>query len=97
MARDGDQVEHFLVDGVAPPVIGVGPPESPFDLEPDPEPVPEGRHRIPVPPTGPPRRDPDSGHAERQEPPTTPIPALAPQAPEKRKSWVARVFRSSGG
>jgi hypothetical protein len=40
---DGDGEEHFLVDGVAPPVIGGGPPESPFDLEPDYE--PPARHR----------------------------------------------------
>jgi hypothetical protein len=33
---EGDPVEHFLVDGVAPAVIGGGPPESPFDVDPDP-------------------------------------------------------------
>jgi len=71
----GDQVEHFLVDGVAPPVIGGG--AEPEDAatwhdEPDYEP-------------------------EYREPPTAPIPTAphlaAARAPEKRKSWVARVFR----
>jgi hypothetical protein len=37
---DGGSEEQFLVDGVAPAVIGGGPPESPFDLEPE----PAGRH-----------------------------------------------------
>lgn len=78
---DGEGVEYFLVDGVAPSVIGGGPPESPFDLPPDPEPEP--RHRAT------PRQ------YERQEPPTSPIPVVhqLPPEPEKRKSWVSRVFR----
>jgi hypothetical protein len=79
---DGDPVEHFLEDGVAPPVIGGGPPESPFDVEPEPE--PPSRHARPEP-------------EYRTEPPTSPIPVVRQppprQEPEKRKSWVARVFR----
>lgn len=84
---DGDPVEHFLQDGVAPPVIGGGPPESPFDVEPDPE--PQSRHA--------PRR-PEPDH--RVEPPTSPIPVVrqvpGEQEPRKRKSWVARVLRLPG-
>jgi len=98
---DRDQVEHFLVDGVAPPVIGGGPPESPFDLEPDPEPEPRQR---PQPRGGPAHVPvgmfdrPAYEHGQRpvaHEPPTTPIPALGPvsQEQEKRKSWVSRMFR----
>jgi hypothetical protein len=80
--------EHFLVDGVAPPVIGGGPPESPFDIQPDPEPEPRGRHHAP-PQRGPARYD------QRQEPPTSPIPAVRPPEPqrEKKKSWLGRMFR----
>jgi hypothetical protein len=101
---DGDRVEHFLVDGVAPPVIGGGPPESPFDPEPDPE--PPGRHaRADDPPrapraAGPPvdRRVPEP--SRRTEPPTSPIPVIQPlpqQQPQgKKKSWVAKVFRLPG-
>ncbi|MFI7676756.1 hypothetical protein [Actinophytocola sp. NPDC049390] len=84
---DGDPVEPFLEDGVAPPVIGGGPPESPFDVEPDPE--PPGRHTRQPPP-----RRPEPGH--RAEPPTNPIPVLRqPQerAEPKRRSWVAKMFR----
>jgi hypothetical protein len=83
---DGDRVEHFLVDGVAPAVIGGGPPESPFELAPDPEPEPpaRGRHHAPV-------------AQPRKEPPTSPIPVIhqLPDEPvrDKRKSWVARMFR----
>lgn len=75
--------EQFLVDGVAPSVIGEGPPESPFDVAPDPEPV--GRQHRPAP----------SYPERRQEPPTSPIPALRPPEPqqEKRKSWLGRMFR----
>jgi hypothetical protein len=79
---DGEAVEHFLVDGVAPAVIGGGPPE-PEEHVPEPTP-PRGReYDQPAP-----------------EPPTAPIPALGPvvhrlppEGEEKRKSWVARVFR----
>ena len=81
---DGDPVEHFLEDGVAPSVIGGGPPESPFDLEPDPE--PQARH-------APSRPQPEY----RVEPPTNPIPVVRQlprqQEEQKRKSWVARMFR----
>jgi hypothetical protein len=85
---DGDPVEHFLEDGVAPPVIGGGPPESPFDLEPDPEPHDRhARHRP----------EPDHYQAQRQEPPTSPIPVFRQHQeqpePEKRKGWVARMLR----
>jgi hypothetical protein len=86
---DGDPVEHFLEDGVAPPVIGGGPPESPFDLEPESE--PRGRHSQH-------RSEPDSYQArQRQEPPTSPIPVVRQlpnePEPEKRKGWVARMLR----
>ena len=89
---DGDPVEHFLEDGIAPPVIGGGPPESPFDLEPDPEPA--GRYAQSS-------RQPSSRGPEpeyyRAEPPTSPIPVVRrlPQEQEepKRKSWVSRMFR----
>ena len=83
---DGDPVEHFLQDGVAPAVIGGGPPESPFDVEPEPEPPSRHARR-------PPPRRPD----HRVEPPTNPIPVVRQPATEqeepKRKSWVARMFR----
>jgi hypothetical protein len=85
---EGDPVEHFLVDGVAPAVIGGGPPESPFDVEPEPE--PRGRHaqQHTSEPDHPPRRS---------EPPTSPIPVVRRLPPEqeqpKRRSWVARVLR----
>lgn len=91
--------EHFLVDGVAPPVIGGGPPESPFDLQPDPEPEPSGRHHAPgPPPRGPALRGPAQGgparYDQRQEPPTSPIPAVRPPEPQReKKSWFARMFR----
>lgn len=99
-ARDkagDDPVEHFLEDGVAPPVIGGGPPESPFDLEPDPEPQgrqtqgpqTQGRHAQ--------RRPEPEYQPQRQEPPTNPIPVVRQlprePEPEKRKGWVARVLR----
>lgn len=83
---DGEAVEHFLVDGVAPAVIGGGPSE-PEEFDPDPTP-PRGRHH--------------TGEYDQpaSEPPTAPIPALGPRAAglppqgeEKRKSWVARMFR----
>jgi hypothetical protein len=92
---DGDGVEHFLVDGVAPPVIGGGPPESPFDLAPDPEPEPRHHAHGPT-PTGPAQRGPGRPY-ERQEPPTSPIPVVhqLPPEPEKRKSWVSRMFGGS--
>jgi len=114
------------VDGVAPPVIGGGPPE-PFDAEPDYY-EPPARHRADAnasTPRGPgygtpPRHtDPYGQPAQprpdyhqpaglsphyapagenRAEPPTSPIPAIQPpaQQPEKRKSWVSRVFRLPG-
>jgi hypothetical protein len=83
---DGDPVEHFLEDGVAPPVIGGGPPESPFDVGPEPEPL--ARHAQ-QPPRGPEPR-------YRVEPPTNPIPVVRqlPREEEpKRRSWVARMLR----
>ena len=90
--RDDDHLpEQFLVDGVAPAVIGGGPPESPFEVLPEPEPEsdPRGRHRAPPPP--PPRR---------VEPPTSPIPVVHALPPEpeqqKRKSWFAWMFRGPG-
>jgi hypothetical protein len=71
--------DHFLVDGVAPPVIGDGPPE------PEPEDWQDAG-----------RGAEQHYSAPRQEPPTSPIPVvrqLPPeQQPEKRKSWVAKVF-----
>lgn len=83
---DGDPVEHFLEDGVAPAVIGGGPPESPFDVEPEPEP-----------PGRPVRQPPQPRQEQRAEPPTNPIPVVRQVPPNqeepKRKSWVARVFR----
>ncbi|MFC4856234.1 hypothetical protein [Actinophytocola glycyrrhizae] len=86
---DGDPVEHFLEDGVAPPVIGGGPPESPFDIEPDPE--PQGRHG---------QQHEPGYRAQRQEPPTSPIPVVrnVPREQEepKRRSWVARMLRLPG-
>lgn len=70
--HDDDHLpDQFLVDGVAPSVIGGGPDESPFEAAPDTEPL--GR--------------------QRQEPPTSPIPALGQQQQEKRKSWLSRMFR----
>jgi hypothetical protein len=72
---DSDRVEHFLTDGVAPPVIGDGAePEdkAAWHEEPDYEP-------------------------EYREPPTAPIPTAPRLAntrkPEKRKPWLARIFR----
>lgn len=89
---DGDPVEHFLEDGVAPSVIGGGPPESPFDVEPEPEqPGRYAQHRQP--PHQPRRQEPD----HRVEPPTSPIPVVRhlprQQEEQKRKSWVSRMFR----
>jgi hypothetical protein len=84
--HDDRAPEHFLEDGVAPPVIGGGPPESPFDVEPEPEPPSRPVHQPP------PRR--------RVEPPTNPIPVVRQdsrgQEEPKRKSWVARMFRLPG-
>lgn len=85
---DGDPVDHFLEDGVAPSVIGGGPPESPFDVEPEPE--PRGRHSQH-------RPEPDQYQAPRQEPPTSPIPVFRQHVqpePEKRKGFLARMFRA---
>lgn len=87
--HDDDHLpDQFLVDGVAPSVIGDGPPESPFEVAREPE--PPGRHHQPV-RQAPPRRPVD----QRQEPPTSPIPALRPPEPQqdKRKSWLGRMFR----
>lgn len=87
--QGGDHLpEQFLVDGVAPSVIGEGPPESPFDAAPEPE--PSGRHLGPAPRGGGP-----SYPERRQEPPTSPIPVLRPLEPqqEKRRSWLGRMFR----
>jgi hypothetical protein len=120
---DGDPVEHFLVDGVAPPVIGGGPPEPPSDLEPDGRRADADAPREPGYATGPrhapgrygqpapaqPNHHQPAGFASagsypqadehRTEPPTSPIPAIQPpgqQQPEKRRSWVSRVFRLPG-
>jgi hypothetical protein len=91
---DADPVEHFLVDGVAPPVIGEGPPE------PGPDPWED---------SGPRRTGQDAGVVEvarrgpvpRHEPSTAPIPVIRPLPPEaereERTSWVAKLFRSSRG
>lgn len=69
------------MDGVAPAVIGGGPPESPLDLELDPVP----------------RRAEPYHYEQRPEPPTAPIPVLRlPEEEQKRKSWVSRVFRLPG-
>jgi hypothetical protein len=88
---DRDVEEHFLVDGVAPPVIGGGPPESSFDQEPEYD-APD-RHGQP------PRRAPDPVSTHR-EPPTSPIPVIrsVPSGEQraKRRSWVARVLRLPG-
>jgi len=89
--QDDRSPEHFLEDGVAPSVIGGGPPESPFDVEPEPE--PPGRHAQPRQQYQQRRPEPDY----RAEPPTSPIPVVRqlPQEQEeqKRKSWVSRMFR----
>jgi hypothetical protein len=95
---EGGQEEHFLVDGIAPAVIGGGPPESPFDVEPDPEPPHAGRGRSRS------AGEHFSGNqyhepAYQQEPPTSPIPVIRPQQqqqPEqqKRRSLFAKMFRS---
>lgn len=89
-SADSEAADSFLDDGVAPPVIGGGPPESPFGVEPD-----SGRgDHVRATSYGP---DQDEVVAHRAEPPTAPIPAvhrLPPeQEPGKRKSWVARMFR----
>ena len=90
-------VEHFLVDGVAPPVIGEGPPEpEPWDDH-------DARHARE---TRPPRHV-SAGYDRHQEPgftaaepPTSPIPVIRPLPPEpepgKRRSWVAKVLRLPG-
>jgi hypothetical protein len=89
--EDDHLSEQFLVDGVAPAVIGGGAPESPFEVlpEPEPEPDPRGRHRAPPPPP------------RRVEPPTSPIPVVHALPPEpeqqKRKSWLARMFQPPKG
>jgi hypothetical protein len=83
--HDDDHLpDQFLVDGVAPSVIGDGPPESPFEVDPE----PPGRHHHQAP------RSPYAQPDQRQEPPTSPIPALRPpeRQPEKRKSWIGRMF-----
>jgi hypothetical protein len=89
--HDDDRLpEHFLVDGVAPPVIGGGPPESPFDVQPEPDSRYHAQDHGPQQP----RTD------RRPEPPTSPIPVARPLPPEqdqpKRKSWLAKMFRSPG-
>lgn len=85
--HDEGAPEHFLTDGVAPSVIGGGPPESPFDVEPEPEPA--GRHAQHQ------QRGPQPDYPV--EPPTSPIPVVRPlpgnQEEPKRKSWVSRMFR----
>lgn len=90
-------VEHFLVDGVAPPVIGAGPPELRDDngsrhARHDTGPTARGsasRHS--------PHHEPGFDPGHRSEPPTSPIPVvhtLPPERePEKRRSWVAKVLR----
>jgi hypothetical protein len=90
--HDDRSPEHFLEDGIAPSVIGGGPPESPFDVEPEPE--PPGRHAQPRQQQPPQQyRQPDY----QAEPPTSPIPVVR-QLPreeeeQKRKSWVSRMLR----
>lgn len=87
--RDDRAPEQFLEDGVAPSVIGGGPPESPFDVEPEPEPPRRHAQQQYQ------QRRPEPDH--RAEPPTSPIPVVRQLPPEqeeqKRKSWVSRMFR----
>jgi hypothetical protein len=73
--------DQFLVDGVAPPVIGEGPPEAATDDWDG-----GGRHD-----------GADQYYESRRtEPPTSPIPVVHQLPPEqgqpKKKSWVAKVF-----
>jgi hypothetical protein len=96
--HDDDRLpEHFLVDGVAPPVIGGGPPESPFDVQPEPDDRYHARDHGPM-SAGPQQRR-TQPHDRRPESPTSPIPVIHPLPPEqepKRKSWLAKMFRSPG-
>lgn len=90
---DIEAPEEFLVDGVAPPVIGDGPPE-PDDGEAWDD---NGRHRTQSDQPAARRQEPaDYYGVSHQEPPTSPIPVvrqLPPEQPQqKRKSWVARMF-----
>jgi hypothetical protein len=72
--------DQFLVDGVAPPVIGEGPPE------PEADDWDGGRHAGPD----------QYYDSRASEPPTSPIPVmhqLPPEQPQpKKKSWAARIF-----
>jgi hypothetical protein len=102
--RDDQLSEGFLVDGVAPSVIGG-----------DPEPMDGGMDGGYVPQAGPqPDHQADHQHdfrpdphvdfrpGTRREPPTTPIPAQAgqlaqgppgaQQPADQRKGWLGRVF-----
>ncbi len=88
--------EQFLVDGVAPSVIGEGPPELPSEVTPDFE--PPGRHQPPRQPPAHAPRGPGTGyggqpgyHPIEQEPPTSPIPAQSLEP--KKRSWLGRMFR----
>lgn len=89
--RNDHLSEGFLVDGVAPSVIGG---------EDGPEPPPGDEYEDFRPDA---RRE-DFQPGTRSEPPTTPIPAQSPQAPlrtysdhreqEERKGWLGRMFGS---
>ena len=90
--RDDHLAEGFLVDGVAPSVIGgAESPEPPAD-----EGYDDFRRSA--------QRE-DFRPGTRREPPTTPIPAQSPQVrvhglpreppqqqPEQRKGWLGRMF-----
>lgn len=103
--HDDRAPEHFLEDGIAPSVIGGGPPESPFDVEPEPEPPGrQSQHRQQPPPPQyqqqyqqPPHQQRGPEPDYRAEPPTSPIPVVRQlpreQEEQKRKSWVSRMFR----
>jgi hypothetical protein len=98
---DSDPGEHFLEDGIAPPVIGGGPPESPFEAEYE-EPEQPGRHHAPQgqPPPGQRAARLYDQDRSRQEPPTSPIPVIRPLPPQQeqqpRRSWISRVLRLPG-
>jgi hypothetical protein len=104
--RDDQMTDGFLVDGVAPSVIGG---------EPGPEPVDGGYdHRADHQPDHQANQQADHQHdfrpdphvdfrpGTRREPPTTPIPAQSAQVPhgapgaqqpaDQRKGWLGRVF-----
>jgi hypothetical protein len=100
--RDDQLSEGFLVDGVAPSVIGGDPSPEAVDGGYEPQaaqqPAQQADHQHDF------RPDPhvDFRPGTRREPPTTPIPAQsgqgAPGAPgaqqpgDQRKGWLGRVF-----